>query len=180
MWEEKARSGLLRSDSLLEEILTDLRKVVTETVEGIGSLDSLYDLGISAGSYLTNKSRILKIDEAKLREAIEKDPEAVAKVFLKESDNEKEKGIMVRLYDKIGKGINKITAKAGNATSTYDQSTIGKTIRDIDDYIATLEERLLRIEESYWRRFTAMERAISSMNQQSSWLAAQLGGGLSK
>jgi len=180
LWEEKARSGLLRSDSLLEDILSDLRMVVTETVKGIGDLDSLHDLGISAGSYLANKSRMLKIDEAKLRAAIEKDPEAVAKIFLNESETESEKGIMVRLYDKIGKGINKLTEKAGSAASTFDQSSLGKTIRDIDNYIISMEERLLRIEENYWSRFTAMERAISTMNQQSAWLSVQLSSFYSK
>lgn len=174
-WEEKARSGLLRSDSILEGILTDMRRMVTETVGGIGTLDSFNDIGISAGSYLTNKVRTLSINEAKLREAIEKAPEAVAKLFNNESEIESEKGIIVRLNEKIGAGITKITDRAGASTSGYDQSLISKTIRGIDDYILTLEERLMKVEENYWRRFTAMERAISTMNSQSSWLSSQLG-----
>ncbi|MFY9175324.1 MAG: flagellar filament capping protein FliD [Peptococcia bacterium] len=175
-WEEKARSGLLRSDSIIEGILTDMRRIVAETVGGIDGLKSLNEIGISAGAYLTNKTRTLTIDERKLREAIEKDPEAVAKIFNNESEIDSEKGLMIRLNEKITAGINKITNRAGNSTTGYDQSVISKTIRNIDDYITRMEERLMKVEENYWRRFTAMERAISTMNSQSAWLSAQFAG----
>lgn len=123
-WEEKARSGLLRSDSIIEGILTDMRRIVAETVGGIDGLKSLNEIGISAGAYLTNKTRTLTIDERKLREAIEKDPEAVAKIFNNESEIDSEKGLMIRLNEKITAGINKITNRAGNSTTGYDQSVI--------------------------------------------------------
>ena len=40
----------------------------------------------------------------------------------------------------------------------------------------TREERLLAgREDRYWKQFTAMEKAMEEMNQQSGWLMAQLG-----
>ena len=137
-----------------------MRRIVAETVGGIDGLKSLNEIGISAGAYLTNKTRTLTIDERKLREAIEKDPEAVAKIFNNESEIDSEKGLMIRLNEKITAGINKITNRAGNSTTGYDQSVISKTIRNIDDYITRMEERLMKVEENYWRRFTAMESCL--------------------
>jgi len=37
----------------------------------------------------------------------------------------------------------------------------------------TLEERVQRSAELYWRQFTAMEQAIQEMNAQSLWLTMQ-------
>jgi len=34
LWEQKAKSGLLRSDSILENIVTNLRRALYDKVEG--------------------------------------------------------------------------------------------------------------------------------------------------
>jgi flagellar hook-associated protein 2 len=118
----------------------------------------------------------LKINESRLRAAIEEDPEGVARLFNNKSDAASEQGIATSLYDTLNGVIGRITSQAGSAATLYDQSYISRTIRDIDDQINSMEDRLAMVEERYWRQFTAMEKAISSMNQQSSWLSSQLMG----
>ena len=56
-------------------------------------------------------------------------------------------------------------------------SKIDKWIGDFTDKIKRLEDILLQREDRYWRQFTAMEKAIQMMNEQSLWLSQQFGGG---
>ncbi|MHB8184112.1 MAG: flagellar filament capping protein FliD, partial [Candidatus Desulforudaceae bacterium] len=79
-WQEKARSGLLRGDSILDSIVTRLRNDVFSSVSGLDpSLNHLTQIGIKIGS--REERGKLVIDEAKLRAAIEQDPEGVARIF---------------------------------------------------------------------------------------------------
>ena len=57
---------------------------------------------------------------------------------------------------------------------TEFQNTLNDQIRDFEDRIEKMNELLYKKEESYWQRFTAMEKAIQQMNVQSMWLAQQL------
>ena len=49
-------------------------------------------------------------------------------------------------------------------------------IEDIEDDIFDLEERMVTIEERYYKQFTAMEQAIQQSNSTGEWLTQQLGG----
>ncbi|OEF97794.1 hypothetical protein BHF68_13220 [Desulfuribacillus alkaliarsenatis] len=52
MWEEKAKSGLLRGDHMLSGILTDMRMLISDQVKGLGDgrISSLAQIGITTGS----------------------------------------------------------------------------------------------------------------------------------
>lgn len=173
-WEAKARSGLLKNDSILNRIISEMRLTISATVEGVSGAKSLSEIGITTGSYWNDENGKLKIDETKLRAAIEADPEGVAELFNHSSETQSEKGLAIRLYDTASAGITRLTDYAGTSTKLYDQSYIGRRLVDLDKKIDSLEDRLVTVEARYWSKFTAMERAISSMNQQSSWLTSQL------
>ncbi|WP_176719906.1 flagellar filament capping protein FliD, partial [Desulfuribacillus alkaliarsenatis] len=51
MWEEKAKSGLLRGDHMLSGILTDMRMLISDQVKGLGDgrISSLAQIGITTG-----------------------------------------------------------------------------------------------------------------------------------
>lgn len=177
-WTEKAKSGLLKSDTILTGIVGELRSDVYGFVDGLSSdYDSLADLGITTGDY-TEQGK-LYVDEEELRAAIEADPEAIQKLFTATSDdgNDKNEGIAVRLYNDVLNGISNITEKAGAETdySLVDNSVIGKRIKDIDERIEDYEDKLELIEERYWNQYTALEEAINTLNSQSSWLSSLLG-----
>lgn len=173
-WEEKARSGLLQGDSLLQGILYRMRASTSAVVPGLtGRYDTLADIGITTGSYAERGK--LYIDEAKLKEALSKDPEGVMNLFTKSATAYAEKGIAVRLYDDVDNALKMLYAKAGSDTSfsTVDNSAIGRELARLNERIASWEERLQQIEDRYWRQFTALEEAIARMNAQSAWLAQQ-------
>ncbi|MDN5332085.1 MAG: flagellar hook-associated protein 2 [Tepidanaerobacteraceae bacterium] len=175
LWEERARSGLLRSDQLVMSIRDKMREILYTPVKGLpAEFDSLLDIGIKTGSYYEKGK--LYLDEAKLREALSKDLDAVMRLFTNAGDSSTGKGIAVSLYDVLKAGIKSITDKAGGGDfEVFDNSLLARRIREVDDRIKIMEEKLKEIEDRYWRQFTEMEKAISAMNQQSMWLASQLG-----
>jgi len=173
LWEEKAKSGLLRSDSLLNRIVQDLRYAVSSAVAGQpADMKSLSAIGITTLSW--KEKGKLYVDEEKLRNAIAKDPEAVMRLFNASGEESYQKGVATRIYDILKGGIEDLTEKAGGGEfQLYDNSILGKQIKDMEDKIVEMEDRLITIEERYWQKFTDMEQAIQYANQQSMWLAMQ-------
>ena len=175
LWEQKARSGLLRNDPVLSSIVSQMRTLMYQQVEGTGSVYStLSSIGIKTKDY--KEFGKLHIDENRLREALNNDLEGVVSLFSQSGEVDSQKGLAVRLYDAVNSGITRLSDKAGSSTSliTYDNSYIGKRIREMDKRIESMEEYLLRLEDKYWRQFTAMEKALNEMNSQSMWLSQQL------
>lgn len=191
-WQDKARSGLLKGDPLLSGIVADMRSVLSGIVEGVTGqvtvssggriyttiADRLSVIGITTGAW-TEKGK-LYLDESRLREALQSNPDAVMELFTRTRDadgreitDDEQKGLAVRLYDAINGAISRLTGQAGTAESLYDNSYISRRIRDINENIAVMEERLQKLEDRYYRQFTALEQAIAAMNVQSMWLTQQ-------
>ncbi|MED4877401.1 flagellar hook-associated protein 2 [Anoxybacillus geothermalis] len=180
LWEEKARSGMLRGDSILSSALSQMRMDLYTKVEGANipsGFSQLAQLGITTSSNYLDGGKLI-IDETKLREKIKENPEAVYQLFNQDSTNEAEKGLARRLRDTIKETIGKIEQKAGKTIWTNQQFAIGRDLIQINDQIDRFEDRLKLIEDRYYRQFTAMEEAIQRANQQSMYLMnAFFGGG---
>lgn len=174
LWEEKAKSGLLRSDPLLDRIVRDLRSAISAPVAGLPQgINALSAIGITTQDW--KEFGKLHIDENKLRDAIAKDPGAVMRIFNASGDDFNTQGVANRVYDILRGGVRDITDKAGGGEfQKYDDSHLGKQIRDMEKRIDEWEERLWRKEEHYWQQFTRMEQAIQYANQQSLWLMSQM------
>jgi len=155
-------------------------------------LSSLSSIGITTGIY-TDQGK-LTIDETKLKEAISNDPEAVSELFTKESSisysgtltseeraqRYNEGGLANRLYDILNDNIRTVGGKGRLLEKAGIQGDMteftSSSYKEIDAYnknIASLLDKLADKENKYYARFTAMERAISKMNAQSSWLSSQ-------
>lgn len=175
-WDELARSGLLNNDPLLWGILYKMRNTLSAVVPGQTTYNNLAAIGITTGSYEENGK--LYIDETKLRNALQNNPEEVMNLFTRNTGVYTSNGIVQRLYDDVNAAIDQLTAKAGAAStfSAYDSSTIGKQIAELNDQIAKMQEHLSSVEDQYYRQFTAMEEAIQQMNATSAWLSQQLFG----
>ncbi len=173
LWEEKARSGLVSSDSSLSMMVSRIRRNIYERVESSGGLyATLSEIGISTVDYRENGK--LHIDEDKLMEAINNNPDDVMKLFTNDAGT----GVADRLYDELDRDISSLTDKAGSATgfTTYDGSTLGKAIYSLAEEIDEMNVKLFEKENSLYQQFAAMESALSQMNSQSAWLAQQFGG----
>ncbi len=175
LWEEKARSGLLRNDPILRSAVQELRRSFMNPVEGIaaGNINLLSQIGISTGSY-TDGGKLF-IDEDKLKDVLTKKPDEVMALFTNRIDGANV-GVGGRVYETLNNTIKSLSDKAGSPSSLVDKSQISKTIKRMDDEISRWQDRLGRIEDRYWKQFTAMEKAISQMNSQSTWLQQTLGG----
>lgn len=193
-WQEKARSGLLKGDALLSGALTGMRSTLASIVDGVTGqvvitkgtqsvtavANQLSVIGITTGSWEEHGK--LYLDETRLREALQSNPDAVVELFTRTKDangneitDSKQKGVAVQLYEAINSAMSRIASYAGSSGTLYDQSFIGRTIRDIDRRISDMGDRLKDLEDRYYKQFTAMEQAIARMNTQSMWLAQQLG-----
>ncbi|NLC69665.1 MAG: flagellar filament capping protein FliD [Clostridiaceae bacterium] len=196
LWEAKAKTGLLRNDSLLENIVFSMRKALYDKVEGVNI--NLAGIGITTGPY--EERGKLKIDETKLKEAIASNPDAVMELFAKKSETHpsysrtmtageraaryRESGLAQRLLDIIEDNISTmrnsqgkkgfLLEKAGMEGDTSEFSNmIYEEIRTYEYEIDSLYNRLIQKENEYFAKFAAMERIIGQMNAQSNWLSMQ-------
>nr|WP_156288637.1 flagellar hook-associated protein 2 [Oceanobacillus salinisoli] len=174
LWDEKAKSGILRGDTIISSAMFDLRQDWYKSVNTGGEYDLITDIGISTTKEYLDGGK-LEIDEDKLREALTKDPDSVYKLFAGSDGNQ---GITDHLDTSLEKMKDQINERAGRSTDTLTNYTLGKRIKDIDDRMSAFQDRLQQTEDRYWRQFSAMEEAISMMNQQSAMLMSNFGGGM--
>jgi flagellar hook-associated protein 2 len=173
-WEEKARSGLFRADSMLSSIASSLRMTVGDAVETGSNYKTLSSIGITTSPDWKDHGK-LYIDENKLRAALTDDLEGVAKIFNNASADPKAQGIARKLDDMLKSQMESIASTAGRNVIGADESYLGREISQMDKRLEEMQNRMIRIEENHWARFSAMEKALQQMQSQSDWLFAQLG-----
>lgn len=181
LWEEKAKSGLIRNDSILSSGINNMRLDFYEPLAGaLEGFEQLTDLGIKTTSNYLDKGKLTIDDEELLKSKLAEDPDAVYKLFATDGDGKTKStmGIAERLVKTIDSTIKKIEEKAGKPSWTNQKFTLGKNLNDVDKQIDRFEDRLTQIEDRYWRQFTAMEKAIQQSNSQSTYLMQQFGGGM--
>lgn len=175
LWEDKARSGLLRNDPVLKSAMQDLRRAFMDSVTGLaeGNINHLSQIGINTGNYTEGGK--LFIDEKKLSEALTNKPDEVMALFT--TRDAAGNGVGARVYDTLNNIVKNLSEKAGSSSSSVDNSTLSKKIKQMNDEISRWQDRLTRVEDRYWKQFTAMEKALSQMNSQSAWMQQNLFGG---
>ncbi|MDR7856880.1 flagellar filament capping protein FliD [Tissierella sp.] len=147
----------------------------------------------------------LQIDTEKLRKAIEEDPEGVMELLFKDGSYDADgkeilgdaknssKGIFTRVYDDLITGMKSIIDKSGPGSDSdllrsvksnmlLDFVTKKSSISDIDKSIAEMNQKIDNLnilfakkEESYYAKFTQMEKYMQQMSSQSGWLSQQFG-----
>ncbi len=158
-WEETAKKGLLKGDSNLRNVLSDLRSTLYSTDKDKLTLASI---GVSTTSTYTDGGQ-LQLDEEKLKAALEKDPDILSKVFTGDT------GVISTMRDSSKQAIDNIKNVAGSTLSTSEKTySIGRDISNLTDKIENWKDRLKGIEDRYWKQFSAMETAIQKANSQSS------------
>ena len=180
-WETLAKSGMLRRDLILTDAVTRMRSDFSGAIQGLsGKYNSAASIGITTGGYTENGK--LYLDETKLKNALNEDPDAVYKIFGTDGSTASSDGIATRLYDSLKTILDKLNTKAGVPSTTgaitvfIDNSALGKSINDYNKQMTDLDSRLKQIEDRYYRQFNAMEQALNQMTSQSAWLAQQFGG----
>lgn len=218
LWEDKAKSGLLRNDYTISKTMNNIRTWLYRDVEGVsGNFKFITEIGISTEKFSRGSvGGKLEIDEYKLRQAIMEDPDGVLELLFKEANyghgklegvtsftNDKDltreqleakrnqSGLITRLYDNLIVGMQDIINKSGPGedaslyrgiksnmliefvTKYGSISELDEDVNTLDDKIEDLNYYLMKKENHYYAKFSAMEKAITRMNQQSMWLAQQ-------
>lgn len=190
MWEEKARSGLLRNDPVLSSGLSQIRMALAESIKGLESqlgIKSLADIGIvTTKNYMdggkleldtSQKGADRLTGEERLRKAIAEDPDAFYNIFMGGTSDgpQAEQGVARRMIGLIDKTIKEnIEQRAGNEFRQNHQFTIGRELDDVNKRISNFEQRLKQIEDRLWKKFSAMENSLSALNSQSEALMSQM------
>jgi flagellar hook-associated protein 2 len=173
-WEAKTKEGLLQNDSYIGRLLSEMRKAFYDKVAGVGTAAAA--IGITTIPYQTSGKLI--VDEAKLRQALQNNPQQVAKVFSSTSVSTdyavkyNESGAATRISDSINRFL--------NDASGYRQKSVDSQYKRLSDSMTAMQKQLQEKEDRYWNQFTQMETALSQLNAQSSWLSQQFSGMFSK
>lgn len=177
-WEKKIKDSLLRKDSTLSSVMQAMRNAMNSGIEIDGKTYYLSDFGINTQGYLMadeNERYAYHIDgnaddsvsagnADKLKAMITTDPELVTKFF-----SELTKGLYDTLTEKMG---------SSEYSSVYKVYNDKKMKSDYDNYtkkIAELEAKLQDYEDRYYKKFTAMEKAMATLNSQQSAISSLFG-----
>lgn len=177
-WEEKIKKALLRRDDTLQSVSDSIKNAFQKSYEINGKSYSLSSFGIKTGGYFTsgnNEKSIFHIDgdskdstssgnADKLMAAIASDPDTVCEFFNKLAD-----GVYTELSNKM-KGTT-----LSSAYTVYNDKSMKNEYNEYTKTIKSWEEKIESYEEKYRKQFTAMEKALATLNSNSSSLTGLLG-----
>ena len=184
-WEKEAKVGLLRRDETINNLLSSMRQILNTGIEvvdkdGNTKKYTLSSLGIVTGDYTENgKLHILgDADDPvyagqtnTLKETLEKNPEIFSQIFAGSKENE---GIGLQLYNSLNKAMSR--SETSRSLTFYNDITLEKSIKEKDEDIDKWKEKLQKMEDKYYKQFTAMEKAMAAMQTQQSYLSSLMGG----
>ena len=177
-WETKIKDSLLRRDSTLGNTSSSLKSLMNTSFEINGKTYSLSSFGINTASYFsadTNEKGCLHIDgdaddattsgnEDKLMAAINEDPEVVAEFFQKLSTS---------VYNDLTKRM--ASSSVSSIYTIYNDKQMSSEYSDYKDKVSKWQEKLEYYEEFYYKKFSAMEKALSKLQSSTSSLSSLLG-----
>lgn len=173
-WETKIKDSLLRRDSTISSLTSTMRTALSSSVEIDGKSYSLVSLGIKTGLYTENGQLHIDGDkddasvsnnEDKLRKMIEEDPDKVYQILT---------GVGNQLYDKLKDSMSSIKGLR-SALTVYNDKEMDTQITSYTKKIAEMEKKLQDMEDRYYKKYAALETAMSKLNAQSSQLAGFFG-----
>ena len=179
-WEQKIKDSILRRDDTLRSVLSGMSTNMSKVFEVNGKKYSLSSFGIKTAGYFNtaeNESYAYHIDndpedsvssanEDKLRKMIEEDPDTVASFFTQ---------LATTVYDDLHE---RMTANP-TLSSSYKIYNDKQMQSEYDEYTKTIkkwEEKLKDMEDSYYKKFSAMETALAKLQSQTNSLSSLLGG----
>ena len=177
-WEEKIKSSLLRRDDSLESVMNLMTNAMSQPVTIDGKKYYLSSFGIKTLGFLNapeNQQNAYHIDgdeddtatsgnEDKLMAMINSDPDTVVSFMQQLTTN---------LYDAIGTKM-----KSSTLSSIYKVYNDKEMASEYSDYTTTIkkwEQKLQDQEDAYYKKFSAMETALSKLQSQTSSLSNLFG-----
>lgn len=177
-WETKIKDSLLRRDSTLGSISSMMKTLMSSVYEVGDKKYSLASFGITTENYFSagdNEKGVYHIagdqDDSKgsasadkLRAAIASDPDTVIGFFSK---------LSTKVYTELTKKMSSSTLSS--AYTVYNDKQMTKEYSQYSSEIKDWEQKIKDYEDRYFKQFAAMEKALSSLNSQTSSLTGLLG-----
>ena len=177
-WEQKIKDSLLRRDTTLGGVMSAMTSIMSRSYTINGKNYALSSFGIKTlgyGKAEKNEENAYHIDgdsdddtvsgnADKLLAAINEDPDAVMQFFQQLTQD---------LYSTLG---NKMTATSLSSTQTiYNDKEMAKEYSDYTTTISKWEDKVAKIEDSYYKKFSAMEKSLAELQSKTSQLSGLLG-----
>ncbi|WP_271811945.1 flagellar filament capping protein FliD [Clostridium beijerinckii] len=177
-WEKKAQTGLLRKDSDLERIASEMKSAMSTVTSGSGL--SLEKIGISPVKNYADKNGMLTVDEDKLTKALEESGGDVRDLFTRAASDTDSGGALTKLrsalYSEFKKSTSLLSKKAGlSGTSTESDNTLTKNIYKKKLLIADMNKSFTDRENALYKKYSDLETVMQRLNSQQSSLASMLG-----
>ncbi len=152
-------AGSLSGDSSLRSAQSDLRSLMTQSLEALNaSFPSIGAMGISV-----SRDGTLSVDSEKLKTAVNTDYESVTSVL---SGLGSEQGLMGQLVDALDPYVR------ADGVITNRINNLATRNRDIDTQISRQQVRLDKYEEQLQRQFASLESLMSGLQSQGSALTS--------
>ena len=166
-WETIAKKALLKNDSSLQSLTFSLRSLLYEQVAAAGLTPA--QIGLGTGSWFDGKGGQIVLDEVKLRSVLESNPDVVMGVFIGSTDVDVtgENGFLHKM-DSLMYGYY-------NGSNIESLNSLDTSIRRSNEQIDKLQKKMWEEEEKLYKKFAAMETALSKIQSQADWLTAMLG-----
>ena len=174
-WNTKIKDSLLRRDSTLDGLITTMRSITGKSITASnGKKYSLANLGITTRTDYKEYGQLhIKGDEDDsvysdstntLQDLLKEDPDVVAEVMA---------GLTNNLYDALNEKMKSTTMSS--ALTFYNDKEMTKQMTQYKKDIKSWETKLQTMEDHYYKQFSAMEKALASLNSQQSSLSSYLG-----
>ncbi|WP_326910398.1 flagellar filament capping protein FliD [Sedimentibacter sp. MB31-C6] len=178
-WTTEAKKGILFGDSKMNTVLRSLRESMSSKTS-VSDL-TLSNIGISAARMDTSGK--LVFDEEKFKEKLLQNPEEIASLFTENTtDTDAKPGIAIQIQELIKYNVGTygtsgvLIEEAGMPdSSTSDSNYISLKMEEYDNKMEKLKKDLKKERERYWNQFTTLEKTLSNLNAQSSWLVDMMG-----
>ena len=178
-WETKIKDSLLRRDDTLQSVMNSMTSSMSKGFEINGKNYYLSTFGIKTLGYLNapeNQQNAYHIDgdeddastsgkDDKLMTAITSDPDAVISFMQQLADG---------LYSSLGDKMKSTTMSS--VYTVYNDKEMASEYSDYTDTIKKWEQKLQDQEDAYYKKFSAMETALSKLQSQTSSLSNLFGG----
>lgn len=172
-WDDKIKESLLRRDDKLEKVLRVMRDSMQGSIAVGNKNYALSSFGIMGSDYKERGLLHMYGDEDDGVFASKKDK--FKQMFMDNPDDAAAalQGIMNKLYDGMTDAMK--STKFSSALTFYnDKEMLDLSVKYKKEY-TTMEDKLNKIEDKYYKQFAAMEKAMSQLNSQTNSLASMLG-----
>lgn len=175
-WENKIKSSLLRRDDTLSSLISSFRSNMMGTVTASnGKTYGLSSLGITTSGKDWYEGGLLHIkgdeddaeymdEENKLEKLLTEDPDLVMEILT---------GVTNNLYADLQKKSSSTTMSS--VFTFYNDKEMNSQLSDYKTEISKWEKKLAALEERYYSQFTAMEKAMASLNSQQNYFSSMMG-----